>query len=283
VTRKELLLEKVALVAILAWAMLGGACGDDARRQAEVAAAAETAYAKGKAEAEQAAARATQPTVQQDVEVRDEDVVPGQAAAEPRVAAAKSARSNVNSKDEDQATAVTGEEAEAAATGALANILAEAAVSGDAAKILADAKTAQAPSSASPTSAAAPEAKPPSSDPSAPVATRSGDVKLGATTVEGPGEFDAALVVAKIRQRLGGIRACYERRLRENPTLAGQVVVEFSIGERGNVENVQQASAFDDGVGTCVVNEIRRLPIFPVGPVGGAVRFSYPLDFGPVS
>jgi outer membrane biosynthesis protein TonB len=111
-----------------------------------------------------------------------------------------------------------------------------------------------------------------------------GNLKLGdGDAIGGAGDFDANLVVQKIRSRLGGIRACYERELRKNPTLAGKVTIEFAIEERGNVSGVKVAenTTGDAAVGECVANEIKRIPTFNPGPEGGKVLFSYPFVFAP--
>ena len=111
-----------------------------------------------------------------------------------------------------------------------------------------------------------------------------GNLKLGdGGDIGGAGEFDSNLVIAKIRARLGGIRACYERELRKNPTLAGKVTIEFAIEERGNVSGVKVAenTTGDAAVGECVANEIKRIPTFNPGPEGGKVVFSYPFVFAP--
>jgi len=112
-----------------------------------------------------------------------------------------------------------------------------------------------------------------------------GSLKLGdgGGDIGGAGEFDSNLVIAKIRSRLGGIRACYERELRKNPTLAGKVTIEFAIEERGNVSGVKVAenTTGDAAVGECVANEIKRIPTFNPGPEGGKVVFSYPFVFAP--
>jgi outer membrane biosynthesis protein TonB len=114
--------------------------------------------------------------------------------------------------------------------------------------------------------------------------TIKGNLKLGdGGDIGGAGEFDSNLVIAKIRSRLGGIRACYERELRKNPTLAGKVTIEFAIEERGNVSGVKVAenTTGDTAVGECVANEIKRIPTFNPGPEGGKVVFSYPFVFAP--
>lgn len=100
--------------------------------------------------------------------------------------------------------------------------------------------------------------------------------------IGGSGDFDASLVVKMIKARIGAIRACYERELKRNPTLAGKVTIQFTIEERGNVSGVKvtENSTGDSAVGQCVANAIQRFRFVP-GPDGGSVTFSYPFVFAP--
>jgi TonB family protein len=100
--------------------------------------------------------------------------------------------------------------------------------------------------------------------------------------IGGSGEFDSALVVSMIKTRIGAIKACYERELKANPTLAGKITIQFTIEERGNVSSVKvtENSIGSDAVGTCVANAIQRFRFNP-GPSGGSVSFSYPFVFAP--
>ena len=102
--------------------------------------------------------------------------------------------------------------------------------------------------------------------------------------IGGAGEFDASIVVQMIKTRIGAIRACYERELKRNPTLAGKVTIQFTIEERGNVSGVKVAenTTGDTAVGQCVANAIQRFRFNP-GPEGGSVSFSYPFVFAPQS
>lgn len=100
--------------------------------------------------------------------------------------------------------------------------------------------------------------------------------------VGGTGEFDTATVVAMIKLRMGAIKACYERSLRQNPSLAGKVTVEFTIVPAGTVTapSVLGNSTGDDSVAQCVVTTLRSLRFKP-GPVGGNVVYAYPFVFAP--
>jgi TonB family protein len=79
---------------------------------------------------------------------------------------------------------------------------------------------------------------------------------------------------------MGGIRSCYERALRNNPTLSGRLEVRFTIGTSGRVTSASSSglSAAPE-VGSCVVSRVRGL-VFPT-PEGGSVDFSFPFNFSP--
>lgn len=111
---------------------------------------------------------------------------------------------------------------------------------------------------------------------------RYGRVDLGSgDTLGGEGNVDAGRVASMIRGQLGGVRSCYERALRNNPTLRGRLEVRFTINPAGRVSSASPSglSAAPE-VGTCVANRIRGL-VFPQ-PEGGSVDFSFPFTFTPV-
>ncbi|MBI5516766.1 MAG: serine/threonine protein kinase [Deltaproteobacteria bacterium] len=94
------------------------------------------------------------------------------------------------------------------------------------------------------------------------------------------GEIDSGRVTALVRGQVGGIRACYERALRGQPTLAGRLVVRFTIGVAGRVTAIS-TSGLESApeVGACASARIRAL-VFPA-PSGGSVEFSYPFNLSP--
>jgi hypothetical protein len=110
-----------------------------------------------------------------------------------------------------------------------------------------------------------------------------GDANLGSgDSIGGEGNIDAGRVAAIIRGQLGGIRSCYERALRNNPTLSGRLEVRFTIGTSGRVTTASSSGlGAAPEVGTCVVSRIRGL-VFPP-PEGGSVDFSFPFTFTPGS
>lgn len=108
-----------------------------------------------------------------------------------------------------------------------------------------------------------------------------GSANLGSgDALGGEGEIDAGRVASIIRGQIGGIRSCYERALRNNPTLSGRLEVRFTIGTSGRVTSASSSGlGAAPEVGTCVAQRIRGL-VFPA-PTGGSVDFSFPFTFTP--
>jgi hypothetical protein len=104
----------------------------------------------------------------------------------------------------------------------------------------------------------------------------------GGDAIGGSGEFDQSLVVQMIRSRQSAFRRCYETSLRNNPTLAGRVSVQFTIQPQGNVSGARatENSTGDDALASCVVRVIAGLR-WREGPTGGSVSFGYPFVFAP--
>jgi hypothetical protein len=67
-----------------------------------------------------------------------------------------------------------------------------------------------------------------------------------------------------LRTQLGGLRACYERGLRNNPTLAGAVSLRFVINASGRVSEMTASGIeAEPAVSACVGARVRGL-VFPV-------------------
>lgn len=108
-----------------------------------------------------------------------------------------------------------------------------------------------------------------------------GRTTVGALDDEtGSGMFDSNIVVRQLRLRQSAIQRCYERELRNNPTLSGRVVSRFTIQPTGSVSGVQatENSTGSPAVADCVNNVVRGLRFNP-GPEGGAVTYTFPFVF----
>lgn len=104
-----------------------------------------------------------------------------------------------------------------------------------------------------------------------------GIVKSEAPAVDG--ELDPNLVAKEVRQRMGAIKACYERALKRNPKLSGKVKVRWTITPAGTVTGVEidDDSMGDPEVASCIRGLISRWR-FPA-PSGGAVEVVFPFVF----
>jgi hypothetical protein len=109
-----------------------------------------------------------------------------------------------------------------------------------------------------------------------------GRVSGAGSRLGGQGSIDRAAVQRVILSHQGQIAACYERALLRDPTLAGRVVMAWSITPSGGVGNVSvgQSSLSNSAVTSCISAAIRgwRFP----QPSGGSVTVTFPYVFRPV-
>ncbi len=108
-----------------------------------------------------------------------------------------------------------------------------------------------------------------------------GRTSVGALEDEsGSGDFDPNIVVRQLGRRRSAIQRCYERELRNNPTLSGRVVTRFTIQPTGSVSGVSatENTTGSPAVAECVNRVVRGLRFTP-GPEGGAVTYSFPFVF----
>ncbi len=95
----------------------------------------------------------------------------------------------------------------------------------------------------------------------------------------GSGKLDSKAVAEVVRRRISAVKNCYERELRRNPKLEGNITVQFTISQMGRVSDVNtiQNTMNSDSVASCIVDRIRgwRFP----SPEGGSVTVSYPFIF----
>lgn len=95
---------------------------------------------------------------------------------------------------------------------------------------------------------------------------------------EGVDPIYADRVASLIRGQAGGIRSCYERSLRNLPTLSGRIEVRFTIGAAGRITSIHSSGMPEaPEVGSCIEGAIRRIA-FPQ-PAGGDAEFTYPFVF----
>jgi hypothetical protein len=120
------------------------------------------------------------------------------------------------------------------------------------------------------------------SDPTAtgPVAERdvASRLKVQPPVIEG-GQADPESIAREIRNRRKGIAACYERALKQKPTLAGKLVVRFTIAAAGTVSAVEidDDTLESPDVAGCVRALMARWRFAP--PAQAPVELSFPFVF----
>ena len=102
-------------------------------------------------------------------------------------------------------------------------------------------------------------------------------VRAGKSAVRGA--LDPNIIRRVIRRHLSRLRHCYEKSLISQPTLAGKVVVKFTIDPSGKVSSAT-ATGFDPKVSSCLVRVMRSM-VFPAPAGGGIVAVTYPFIFKP--
>jgi hypothetical protein len=116
--------------------------------------------------------------------------------------------------------------------------------------------------------------------PSGPVVERdvSSHLRVAPPVVEG-GRADVASIAREIRSRRKAIAACYERALKQKPTLAGKLVVRFSIAAAGTVSavDIDDDTLATPEVGACVRALVLRWRFAP--PAEAPVELSFPFLF----
>ncbi|MCG3173473.1 MAG: hypothetical protein GMKNLPBB_01670 [Myxococcota bacterium] len=109
---------------------------------------------------------------------------------------------------------------------------------------------------------------------------------VGGVSMQAPktigGGMDHNKISSKVTSKMGALKACYERKLRANPTLKGKVVVFFVVGADGrvNTARVAESSLPDRDVGDCIVDVIKTI-YFGRNEKGENVTVTYPFSFSP--
>jgi metallo-beta-lactamase class B len=91
------------------------------------------------------------------------------------------------------------------------------------------------------------------------------------------GSLDKEIIRGVIRRHIDEVKACYEKEVETKPTLAGRIMVQFTIAATGKViASVLQHSTMDNSrVESCTVQAVRGWE-FPKPLGGGIVIVSYP-------
>ena len=130
-----------------------------------------------------------------------------------------------------------------------------------------------------------PEETPPPESPAPAAPAEAKPVEPGITRTGAPtrGKLPKAVIDEKLKSAGPGIQACYERGLKAQPDLHGDVDIDFVVAPDGKVAHASAAEG-DNALGheptvDCILAEIRKLT-FPE-PSGGRVFINYPLHLEP--
>lgn len=110
-------------------------------------------------------------------------------------------------------------------------------------------------------------------------------VQVSAQPIEDDGPrpgFDPRALARAMRGRMGAVRACYERALRDEPTLAGRIDVDVQVERVGTLSDVhvREGSIGDAAFHGCVERAVRAVRL-PSGPEDGPASVSFPFVFAP--
>jgi hypothetical protein len=96
------------------------------------------------------------------------------------------------------------------------------------------------------------------------------------------GALDRVLIDEVIKRHMNQIRYCYRRELRGDATLAGKVVIRFTIAGDGTVSraSTKETTMNNSAVEGCIVGRFQRMQ-FAEPRGGGVVIVSYPFLFSP--
>jgi TonB family protein len=96
----------------------------------------------------------------------------------------------------------------------------------------------------------------------------------GEATVQG--SLDKAVIRRVIQQHINEVKTCYEAELEKNASLAGRLMVRFTVEPDGKVSesSVQESSLKSPAAEGCIRDAVRTW-IFPK-PQGGKVVVTYP-------
>jgi len=104
-----------------------------------------------------------------------------------------------------------------------------------------------------------------------------GVVKAGVPVVDG--HTETSLVTSEVRVRIGAVKACYERALKRNSKLYGEIRLRWTISTAGRVSavEIEEDTVGDSEICSCVKSLVGRWRFVP--PSGGPADVSIPFIF----
>ncbi|MBN1113722.1 MAG: AgmX/PglI C-terminal domain-containing protein [Oligoflexia bacterium] len=104
---------------------------------------------------------------------------------------------------------------------------------------------------------------------------------LGDSDVTGEGSINPAVIAKTLARHVGAFQYCYNKALRGNPRLSGELKIRFTILLNGNVSTgdirFSGPASKDGSLTSCIYRTFLRIK-FP-SPKGGEVTVNYPLNF----
>ena len=96
------------------------------------------------------------------------------------------------------------------------------------------------------------------------------------------GKLDRDVIRRVVRRHIDEVRGCYNPGLARDPSLAGRVALQFTIGPTGSVTTavVKSSTLSDAAVGECIARAMMRWT-FPAPEGGGNVVVTYPFVLEP--
>lgn len=106
--------------------------------------------------------------------------------------------------------------------------------------------------------------------------------RASARSIKSSGSIDREAVAKTVNSHLQEVRACYERALLKDPSLAGKVVLEWTISTSGTVTTAKTKTSTlrNSSVESCILSSLKTWK-FPAAK-GGQVIVSYPFMFNSV-
>jgi hypothetical protein len=104
----------------------------------------------------------------------------------------------------------------------------------------------------------------------------SASVGMGMPAVDG--ELDPALVSKEVRDRIGGIKACYVRALKQRPTLSGEIDMGWTITAAGIIvggATIKRDTVGDAELSACIIGVLARWRFR--APAAGSATVVFPL------
>lgn len=95
------------------------------------------------------------------------------------------------------------------------------------------------------------------------------------------GELSAAEARAVIDANRAPVRACYERQLKNNNNLAGELVLRLRVGKGGRVDDVRISGSLRDRQVNDCVQTLAKKWRFPTPNEGDCALISAPFNFSP--